>query len=280
MTPLACLRMYAPALLAITLSACGGGTHWVCPNPGLASDGHGTVLLAGDEGFLSVTQNGVQTLQLKRPSATVYGSEGTRFGFAPNGNIYVALSDNEHPNLVRIVNLRSGATALLGNNDEVAEYVNATADKHNLYTVQQLAPEIRSMPLDSRGSGARVFIGGSNTKLKDPGHIAFDPSGELCVTDHDTPEIACFKTSQRGNVHPTRFLNLAPHVTTIDALAFDSQGNYVVTGTINGHDGIAAFDAKASDGTNPLWTIGGDRSGLTTPYIRSSRFAKQDLRAQ
>ena len=258
----ACIRHFITFTFTILLSACG--THWICPYPGMVTDGKGLVVLAGDQSLLRFNSNsGAQPLAIATPPDTPYS--GVRFGLSPSKILYLAKSDYEHPNSVKVIDLKTGERQSLGDASEVPDYVQATADRHFIYLAQQFSPEIRAVSADP-GSHFQTIIRGPRTHLRSPFDIVFSPDGRLCVADHDVPQIDCFASRSRGNVSPVTHLDLSRHVKTINALAFDGHDHLVISGTFQGHPGIAVFDSKAASNPSPLKIIAGPRTRLVTPY--------------
>ncbi|HXB61528.1 MAG TPA: NHL repeat-containing protein [Acidobacteriaceae bacterium] len=106
---------------------------------------------------------------------------------------------------------------------------------------------------------------GTATTLSDAHRIAFDASGNMYVTDHDSNKVDIFAAGATGNVAPTSSISGGnTGLSSPSGIALDSTGKIYVVNQFN-NVSVTVYAAGATGNATPVATISGGSTGLVEP---------------
>ncbi len=256
------LRRCGAVALMILLPACGG-THWICPNPGLYTDGRGFVILAGNEYIQRLLPHGQsEPLPIVTPPDTSYGTSGQRFGLTLDRDIYRIVADYyDHPRRVEIENSTTGAKAVwdtkIDNPDFISVSPNGSIYLSSVLGIAQRYPpgaRSRVAPLDTYHL-PKLFNGGDALV----NGFAGDDSGTVyfSIANSNAVEMT------QANGSASRLEGKHTGLSGPQGIVVDSKGELYVANAEN--DSVTVYATHASGDVRPLRTIAGDKTGLNRP---------------
>ncbi len=286
-----CARLALPIGLAVTLSACGGGSVTAPPaGPAFAPPGQATTLYvgsgtgAGKIATMAATANGTVT-----PTTLIEGATAS-LGF----NYFAAVDAQGQAWTTNCMSINvpgpvsafaAGATgdvapaiALEGSNTTFSGCQTGIAidaagntivgDLSNLpgYPGGHIA--IFAAGANGNVAPARV-IAGTSANFHSPTGIAVDGLGNIYVADSGlgysySGDVAVFASGASGDVAPSAVIaGSATGLSTPEGVALDARGNIYVANL--GNATVTVYAAHASGNAAPIRTIGGGLTGLDQP---------------
>ena len=259
--------VFTLCFILIGLSACS----WTCRNAGVASDEWASAYIGTNLGFLRVRGGHVSgpMFQAALGGAGTWNPFQSLFAIS-GGRLYSIARNGDFPDLVRVTDLRTGQSHVLGSNTSHVDRHYAIVGSR-LFAVAQDQPSIQAA--DLHGSiGFRPVIAGSRTGLQSPFEIVADKN-RICVTEHDLPEIKCFSASAHGNAKPlVRIDTRGSGMQIVDALALDGRGDYCVAGSSrtgsqeSSNSLLVEYLPDARGSAKPVRVIRGPKTGLGLPF--------------
>ncbi len=252
-----------------------------CDNAGVSVDGHGNIVVRGENGFLSPNSSVLRNVsdwpqppRGEQASAFSQGYTLTRDG----KSMYLLENTADHPNLVYRIDLRTGHAEPIGGTGNSQEHAanaasketSITADRRYVYSVDQTDPAISRLTLSKTRSKLTTIIAGPRTELRGPIGVAIDANGRLCALDGETLSVLCYASAAHGNAAPARVIDTKTLLgyRQVDDLVFDRSGHVVVAGTSDGlgrHGFSLAVIDIAGGAPRVLRTISGSNTNLAFP---------------
>ena len=201
--------------------------------------------MRGADGFISPNSTILRNVSdwPQPPQSDQHFSFSQDYTLTRDGAMYVLENTTAYPNVVYRVNLSTGSAAPIGPRGRKPSPLSATfgrskeafiaATARYAYSVDQKDPVISRADLSAAAPSATAFISGPRTSLQSPIAVAVSGSGSLCALDGATVRVLCYAQDMRGNVAPSRSIdlkNLLGYAQGWD-LVFDHSGRVVVSGT-------------------------------------------------